>query len=99
MGRVVIKRQSAYSDRLRAYKIFLDDKQVGQISNNETLSFDCSDGSHSLYLKIDWCSCQPIEFNSNAEFECQSNITGWKIPFAIFFLFMPTRWIRLERRS
>lgn len=81
-----LKRDSGYVDRMRAYKVMLDGEQVAKIKNGEQIEIDVAPGNHELYLKIDWCQSNRIEFdlNKNAmEFECGSSLRGDKfwIPF------------------
>lgn len=103
MGKVILKRESAYGDRLRAYKILIDGKEVGKIKNGETWIHSVPDEEHTLQLKIDWCKTPLVHFSSKSDsetfFECHSNIIGWKVPLAVFFLFMPHKWIVLKLRS
>lgn len=102
MGRVILKRQSTYGDKLRAYKIFVDDLEVGKIKDGEVWTHSVSQGEHTLQLKVDWCKTPQIKFVSqeqDCEFECHSNVTGWKVPFVILFLFMPSKWIALRKRT
>jgi hypothetical protein len=39
---------------LRAYKVVVDGKTVGEIRNGETKEFPMSAGQHDVSLKIDW---------------------------------------------
>ena len=54
MAQIEITRSSEYANRLRSIQIFIDNEQVGSISNGETKSFDISEGSHTVQAKIDW---------------------------------------------
>ena len=99
MGKIILKRKSAFADRMRAYQIYLDGKKVGKIQNGDDWEWICEDGSHTLQLRIDWCTSPTLTFESNGDFECQSNITGWKIPLAFFYIFQPIKWIRLTQLS
>lgn len=51
------------SDALRAYKIFIDGKEIGKIKSNETLKIQLAVGNHSIQLKIDWCSSKEMVFS------------------------------------
>lgn len=50
------------NDSARAYKIFIDGIEVGDIRKGETKCFDLNEGFHSLQLKIDWCSSKAESF-------------------------------------
>jgi hypothetical protein len=97
-----INRKSAYADKLRSYKIVLDDKIIGAIAENETKDFDLKSGSHVIYLKIDWARSNKISFNNNGselvELEAVSVLAGGKVIFALFYvIFLSTKWIKLTR--
>ncbi len=100
MGKLVISRKKSLGDSLRAYKIFLNEKKIGEIKHDEDFTFSCPLGKHKLSLRIDWCSTskefEVTQDNEDVFFHCEPNISGWKLPFA--FLFMPGKWIRLERK-
>ena len=86
---IKIKRDSGYADRLRAYKVVLDEKVIGEIKNGQEVAFEIPKGSHQLYLKIDWCRSNIINFDaddSDAGFECGSSLRGVKIFLAIFYI-------------
>ena len=50
-----LKRDSGYADRMRAYKVILDGKEVTKIRNGQQIELDVAPGNHEVYLKIDWC--------------------------------------------
>jgi hypothetical protein len=54
-----LTRTPAFSDRSRAYQIYLDGALVGQIHHRERCSFEVHPGRHELFLTIDWCSSPP----------------------------------------
>lgn len=81
-----LKRDSGYADRMRAYKVILDGKEVAKIRNGQQIELDVAPGNHELYLKIDWCQSNRIEFELNeniVDFECGSSLRGKRfwIPF------------------
>ncbi len=82
MGKLTIKRKSSItgSDVMRAYKIFIDDKEVGSIKSGKTESFELSNGEHSIQLKIDWCSSRKVGFNitdnETTQMECYTSGGG-----------------------
>lgn len=86
---IKIKRDSGYADRLRAYKIILDKKVIGKIKNGQEVTLEVPKGNHQLYLKIDWCRSNTVNFDahdSNIKFECGSNLRGFKILLALFYV-------------
>ena len=81
-----VTRGKAWSDKLRAYKIFIDDDYCGDINENETKEFPVETGSHTIYAKIDWCSSNKLNVivsDSPLELEVGPTLAGKKfwIPF------------------
>ena len=99
---IKITRDSGYADRLRAYKIILDEKVIGEIKNGQKIEIEIPKGSHKLYLKIDWCRSNIIDFKLDddiAEFECGSNLRGAKVFSAIFYIiFFRDQYISLKKK-
>ena len=96
-----IKRDSTHFDRLRSYRIELDGKIIGEIDDGETKRIALESGSHTLRLRLDWCSSQKIEFKvdkrEDVNFRCTSNIQGARALIGIVYaLFLPRQYIRLE---
>lgn len=100
-----IKRDSGYVDKVRAYKIILDGNVVGKIKDGEEIEIDVAPGNHQLYVKIDWCRSNTVEFAMNEEIveaECGSNLRGAKfwIPFIelIYIIFKRNQymWLRIR---
>lgn len=101
--RIIIKRNSGYADKLRPYEIVLDGKVIGEVKNNQTVELHISGDVHSLHMKIDWCRSNIINFESNkdiTEFECGSNLRGFKIIFSIIYvIFLRDQYIWLSQIS
>jgi hypothetical protein len=53
-------------DRLRSYRILLDEIQIGELRPGETWSETVTPGTHTLRLKIDWTGSARATFNVNA---------------------------------
>ena len=74
---IYLERKPEYADRGRKYKIYLDDKYVGDISRDETKKFEVSPGDHRIMLKIDWVSSNTLVFNAHINddiyLECGNN--------------------------
>ncbi len=98
---IKLKRITCWPDRLRAYKVMLDGKEIGKIKNGEEREFDAPAGRHRLCLKIDWCGSNTVDFETpgNAvEFECGSNLTEGKALLAILYItFLRDHYIWLKR--
>lgn len=97
-----IKRDTGYADRIRAYKVVLDGNVIGEIRNGQQVEVDVAPGKHQLNLKIDWCRSNIVDFEMNqdaVEFECGSNLRGFKILFAIVYAtFLRSQYIWLTKK-
>ena len=78
MPTIKIKRTSEYLNRLRDYKIFIDELQVGTIANGETKEYTTSEGQHTITAKIDWCSSPDITININENSRKNLQVGGFK---------------------
>ena len=58
---ILLKRKKEYPDRARKYKVFLDDVLVGNIKSGGDLKIEVSNGTHKIFLKIDWCGSNILE--------------------------------------
>jgi hypothetical protein len=100
-AKLTINRSSYYPDRWRAYKIMLDGKEIGRNKAGEIFSSNVTAGNHRVFLKIDWCRSNFIDFTaelgSQVQLLCGSSLEGWRIIFAIIyvtFLWDRYLWIR-----
>ena len=57
----VVRRQKVYSDCLRAYEIFIDDRMIGSVKPNSVLEIEISSGRHIVRGKVDWGRSKPLE--------------------------------------
>lgn len=70
MGKIILNRKKSFLGMLAKYKVFLDEKEIKDISNNEQIELETSDGPHELYLKnavISTGKSNIIKFNSTSE--------------------------------
>ncbi len=100
MAILTLKREKRWADKLRAYKILFDGREVGSIKEGEVWTFSCEPGRHTLQLKIDWCVSPTLEFDVAADsqeiaFECRSNVNS---VLSLFAFFRPDNWIALTRK-
>ena len=98
---ITIKRDSGLSDNLRAYKVVLDEITIGDIGDGQVASFEVPKGSHALYLKVDWCRSNVVNFDVDGgvvEFECGSNLRGLKILLAFIYVsFLRDKYLWLKK--
>jgi hypothetical protein len=91
MATIKIQRTSEWNARLRDFKIFIDGKLVGTISNGETKEFTTSDGIHTITAKIDWCSSPDITIKSDENKSKILKVSGfkhgnWMLPVAMVII-------------
>lgn len=102
-GTIRLRRVAEFRDRLRAYKVVLDGQVIGQIRHGEEAEFAVEPGPHELYLKIDWCRSNTVEFENDGPvtvFECGSNLKGPAIFLAILYVTLwRERYLWLRRDS
>lgn len=75
---ITIKRTNQYANKFREIKVFLDDRLLFELSNNETKSAEVPAGKHRLSARVDWGRAEPlnilIEKDKTASFELGSPI-------------------------
>ncbi len=49
-------RPRRWQDKVRSYRVFVDDLEIGTLKEQEELLVPVTPGSHYVHLKIDWCS-------------------------------------------
>jgi hypothetical protein len=88
---ITISRDSGYADRIRSYRVVVDDLEIGKINNGESKTFSIEPGAHHLVLKIDWCSSNTVLFDlppdGTMHFECGSNLRGVNLFLGIYYAF------------
>jgi hypothetical protein len=98
----IARKQQLWRDRLRAYKIVIDDAVVGAIRNGEEKLVLVQPGEHQLRLKIDWTGSSSEQFsvepNERVCFRCKA--AHWSLlalPDLIRSIWNRKKWIKLER--
>ncbi|WP_223070432.1 hypothetical protein [Paenibacillus caui] len=86
-----LKRLSQFVNKLRDFKIIINDSEVGIIKDGDIKEISLEPSEYEIYLKIDWCRSNKYRFtiseNEKIKLECGSLLTGLRIviPFLIFF--------------
>ena len=60
MAVIKIQRGSGYVDKIRNYKVFINNEQIGVISEGEIKEYNVSPGTHIISTKIDWAGSKNI---------------------------------------
>jgi len=54
---------------VRGLKVYIDEDHVGSVARGSSSDFNVSPGTHKLYVKMDWCSSQPVVINLDKDEE------------------------------
>jgi hypothetical protein len=58
---IVLSRSAdARTDRLRRYRVLIDDEEVAKLKPGEQKRFEVAPGTHEIQLKVDWGSSVPM---------------------------------------
>ena len=90
-----ITRENSFADKLRAYKIFINDEYRGNINRNEIKEFPLYNGNHVVYAKIDWCRSNKLYVDVNdsiVELEVGPSLKGRKFWIPFIEIFYITFW-------
>jgi len=61
MSQIQFKRDKAWQDKMRDYRILIDDKQAASIGEQAEVNIPVSPGKHIVQLTVDWCTSQKLE--------------------------------------
>jgi hypothetical protein len=83
-ARVTLRRlRRPVADVLRAYRVLIDDAEVGEIRRGQTVRYDVAPGAHKVHLEIDWCTSHTVALalapGQEAHLECKARppMGGW----------------------
>jgi hypothetical protein len=78
MQKLIIKRSSQWTNKFRAIEIYLDEKKIGEIGDNEITKFDVEPGRHTIKAKIDWCRSNTLELHIENNQTKYIELSGYK---------------------
>jgi hypothetical protein len=95
---IEIQRASAYTDRVRAYHVLVDNTDIGTIKNGETKTFDVAPGAHEVKLKIDWAYSPPLTIDAKPGSTVKLAARPKANPFTVLWytLFARQKYLKLE---
>ena len=101
---ILLKRTSQFANRLRKFKVYLDNQYISDIADGEEISIPVTADSHQLHLKIDWLNSEKYEIElakgDNINLLCGSPLKGIKlwIPFLpLVSAFVPKWYLFIEK--
>ena len=66
MASVLVRRvESGWRDRFRAYRVLIDDREVGRVNRGESVRFDLAQGRHVIQVAIDWKRSKSFELSGD----------------------------------
>lgn len=86
MAKLKIHRTQSIATTLRRVSVFIDDVEVGKISDNETKEFEVSVGKHQIKLELDWLSSKPFDIEIT-DFNEQRNLLLTSVKNPLFALY------------
>ena len=95
MPTLTIRRDAGWADKIRDYRIIVDEAEIGRLSEGAEMSRSVPSGPHVLEARIDWCGSRPLHFDVRSEdlmVIVRSGLRGWRV-------FLATYYILFERRA
>lgn len=62
MAVLILKREKAWVNYFRRYKVYIDGDLAETIRNGETRRLHLESGEHTIQLRIEWCGSPPVKF-------------------------------------
>ena len=87
-----LKRTSQYVNRLRKFKVYLNNEYAGDIGNGQEIVLPVEKGSYQIFVQVDWVKSEvyklTIETGEEVHLLCGSPLKGaiLFIPFISLFL-------------
>ena len=78
MTQLIINRSSAWANKLRDIKIFLDDVEVAQIADGCSQTLNLPPGDYEIHAKVDWCCSKQIAVSLKEGDQKEINLSGYK---------------------
>jgi hypothetical protein len=98
MAEIVVRRASAWGDKMRAYRIFINGENRGIVSENGETRIAVAPGRNVVRMKIDWCWSPAVDLDVEAgtvhALECGPNAHPLLALIYISFLKNRYLWLR-----
>jgi hypothetical protein len=99
VGTIEIERERARRrDRVRAYKVLIDETQVGVVRDGRSEVFSVTPGAHSVRLKLDWCKSNQVDLavSDGDVLQLRCGPRGGSFTVITDALFRSSSYLRLE---
>ncbi|SFT82230.1 hypothetical protein SAMN05216474_2555 [Lishizhenia tianjinensis] len=87
MTQLIINRSSAWANKLRDIKIYLDDVEITQIADGCSQTLNLPPGDYVVHAKIDWCSSKRVEVSLQENEQKEIVLSGFKCSNYLFLAF------------
>jgi hypothetical protein len=84
-SKLKIIRHGGYTDRLRLYKIFVNDEHVGNIGHNSVLDLEVPSGAVKVQARIDWGRSRPLDLNTSPNQTIELEVSNHWGPFLVLW--------------
>ena len=78
----ITRRREGFVDRLRSYRILIDQKEAGRLRRGESFEIAVHPGRHAVRMKIDWTGSPTVDVdvgeNERVALECGPNVRLWR---------------------
>jgi len=94
----VHRESGPFRDRLRSYKVLVDDEVVGKVKPGEDVRHAVPPGEHVVRIRIDWTGSKPLtvtaEPGETVSLVCAPNGPAW---MGMVDLLLFRTWVDLRR--
>lgn len=100
-SKLKVIRGGGYTDVLRAYKIFVNDEQVGTLERDAVLNREVQSGPLKLEARLDWTRSQPLMVNAVPGETIEVEVSNRGGPLLSFWdaIFRSRNYLALKRLS
>lgn len=80
MAKLIITRKKEFSNRAAGYKVYLNKQETETIASDETKEIEIPEGTHTLYVKINWYGSRNLPITVGKGETKIVSISGNKFP-------------------
>ena len=88
MSTLKIESKKEFLNRLRSYKIFIDNELVGKVQNGKIQNFELEPGNHKVYAKLDFFKSKEIGIQINENEVTEIKLKGSEFMLASYLVFL-----------
>lgn len=83
MSKLIFERENQFVNKVRKYKILLNNEDTAEIKNGERKEIDVAPGSYKVKIMVDWSESKEVLVNvtegETLQFQCGSRLKGLKV--------------------